>query len=114
MGINSLIEDAIGLVKTNPISTAVGVGTVALGGSVLAGTIIRRKTKKKTRKSTHRKSKNRKSSRRNKKTKRKHTSTKRIHYTKKGQPYVYLANGRARFIKKTSARRSKKLKGGRY
>jgi hypothetical protein len=27
-----------------------------------------------------------------------------IHYTKKGQPYKILANGRARFIKKTKRR----------
>ena len=44
----------------------------------------------------------------------KDTSTRRIRMTKGGQPYVILANGRARFIKKSSASRSRKLKGGRY
>ena len=44
----------------------------------------------------------------------KDTSTKRIRMTKHGQPYVILANGRARFISKASAKRSRKLKGGRY
>ena len=41
-------------------------------------------------------------------------STRRIRMTKHGQPYVILASGKARFIKKSSARRSRKLKGGRY
>lgn len=44
----------------------------------------------------------------------KDTSTRRIRQTKHGQPYVILANGRARFISKASAKRSRKLKGGRY
>ena len=44
----------------------------------------------------------------------KDTSHRRIRYTKKGQPYVIMADGKARFIKKTSAKRSHKLKGGRY
>jgi hypothetical protein len=111
MGIDSLIDDAIGLVKANPITSAVGVGAAVVGGSVLGAAIIGTKAKKKTRKSTRRKSKTRKHHRHSKT---KHKSTRRIHYTKKGQPYVYLANGRARFIKKSSARSSKKRKGGRY
>jgi len=46
--------------------------------------------------------------------KRKDTSHKRIRYTKHNQPYIILANGRARFIKKSSVTRARKLKGGRY
>jgi hypothetical protein len=46
--------------------------------------------------------------------KRKDTSRKRIRYTKKGQPYVIGAHGKARFIKKSSARNSRKRSGGRY
>ena len=46
--------------------------------------------------------------------KRKDTSTRRIRMTKHGQPYVILKSGKARFIKKSSAKRSRKLKGGRY
>jgi hypothetical protein len=46
--------------------------------------------------------------------KRKDTSHKRIRYTKHNQPYIILANGRARFIKKSSVARARKLKGGRY
>jgi len=41
-------------------------------------------------------------------------STRRIRHTKNGQPYIILRSGKARFIKKSSARRSRKLKGGRY
>ena len=44
----------------------------------------------------------------------KDTSTRRIRMTKNGQPYVILRSGKARFIKRSSARRSRKLKGGRY
>jgi len=46
--------------------------------------------------------------------KRKDTSHKRIRFTKHNQPYIILASGKARFIKKSSARVSKKRKGGRY
>jgi Na+/glutamate symporter len=46
--------------------------------------------------------------------KRKDTSTRRIRYTKNNQPYVILASGKARFIKRSSVRRSRKMKGGRY
>lgn len=41
-------------------------------------------------------------------------STKRIRYTKNGQPYVLMKSGKARFIKKSGARRSHRTKGGRY
>jgi hypothetical protein len=46
--------------------------------------------------------------------KRKDTSTRRIRYTKNNQPYVIMANGRARFIKKSGVRNARKRKGGRY
>jgi hypothetical protein len=46
--------------------------------------------------------------------KRKDTSHRRIRFTKNNQPYVILPSGKARFISKSSARRSRKLKGGRY
>jgi len=41
-------------------------------------------------------------------------SMRRIRYTAKGQPYVIMANGRARFISMKSAKSSHKKKGGRY
>lgn len=46
--------------------------------------------------------------------KRKDTSHRRIRYTKNGQPYVIMASGKARFIKKKGARTSHRRKGGRY
>jgi hypothetical protein len=46
--------------------------------------------------------------------KRKDTSHRRIRYTKNNQPYVIMANGRARFISKKSVRISRKRKGGMY
>ena len=46
--------------------------------------------------------------------KRKDTSHRRIRYTKNNQPYIILKSGKARFIKKSSVRNSRKRKGGRY
>lgn len=132
------------LISENPIASAVvaGAGVVALGGA--AGVIIasavkkrKKKTKKSKKKAKKSKTKRRKSKlkfgskayrkkylgkkhRRSKQRqphtagKRKDTSHRRIRYTKNNQPYVILSNGRARFIKRSSAKRSKKLKGGRY
>jgi len=125
-------------IEDNPYESAaigaVAAGGVALGGVVI-GSAISKKTKKKTRKSSSKK----KSTKRTKKKKltarqryvrkikkrpgrqspytagaRKDRSRKRIRYTKNGQPYVLMASGKARFIKKTSAKRSRKQKGGRY
>jgi len=119
MGLDSL-QNGVGVIKSN--STAIIAGTAGLaGGAVLGATAValsrRKKTKKVKRKST-RKTRTVKSKKRSKRTrnsrKRRYTSHKRIHKTKNGQPYIILANGRARFIKKSSAKRSRKLKGGRY
>ena len=46
--------------------------------------------------------------------KRKDTSHRRIRYTKNNQPYVILSSGKARFIKKSTVSRARKLKGGMY
>lgn len=46
--------------------------------------------------------------------KRKDRSMRRIRYTRNNQPYIILANGRARFISKKSAKTSRKRRGGRY
>lgn len=99
-------------------STAAGAG-IGLG----AGYFLGKKSGSKKRK--HAKSKKRKSSshssshkrrRRTPRTagKRKDRSTKRIRYTKTGQPYVILRSGKARFIKKRGAKSAHKRKGGRY
>jgi Flp pilus assembly protein TadB len=118
------LGDSIGaFVSEKPIATAV-IGAGAVGAGVLGAAAVvksRRKTKKKTKKSTtkRKRKKTTKKKKRNYKYartagKRKDTSTRRIRMTKNGQPYVILKSGKARFIKKSSARRSRKLKGGRY
>jgi len=108
----------------NPVATAVGGAIV---GGALTGAVVGavRSRAPRRRKASRKKSKPRKvASKRRKKRrspkyartagKRKDTSTKRIRMTKNGQPYVILASGKARFIKKSSARASRKRKGGRY
>lgn len=110
-------------VQENPIATAVGaagagavlgVGTAAVIGAVKSRKAKRRKTRSSRKRSSS--SKRRKKRYKYARTagKKKDRSTRRIRMTKTGQPYVILASGKARFIKKSSARRSRKLKGGRY
>ena len=120
---NNLIQNAISTVKSNPVATALGVGGVVVGGGLVTAAIVKSKRKKSSKRKTTRKktsaSRTRKSKRKGRRTPRtagkgKDRSTKRIRYTKKGQPYVIMKSGKARFIKKTSAKRSHKLKGGRY
>lgn len=103
-------------------SAIAGVG-VGLGISALVRARKKKKKgskKKKTSNKNSRKriyrSKKRKGKRYTPRTagKGKDTSHKRIRYTKKGQPYIIKADGRARFIKQTSATRSHRQKGGRY
>ena len=100
------------MVNTSPFGY-LGAGSIYIMGS----------SKKRKRKSTKRKVKSRKK-RNNYKTKkqkkpytagkRRDTSKRRIRYTKNNQPYIIMANGRARFIKKSSVKNSRKRKGGRY
>ena len=140
-GIGDVVGDIKDFVAEKPLATAAigagAVGAVALGAVAISKT--RKKSKKKskstTRKKTKKKSKGRKlkfgspawRKKYIKKGKRKikpryartagkgkDTSTKRIRMTKNGQPYVILKSGKARFIKKSSAKGSRKLKGGRY
>ena len=107
----------------NPVATAIGGAIV---GGAVTGTVVGavRSRKKKTRSSSRAKRSSRKvSTKRRKKRspkyartagKKKDRSTRRIRMTKNGQPYVILKSGKARFIKKSSARSSRKRKGGRY
>lgn len=128
--IGSDIADNIGE-NLGTIGAVVGAGTlVTVGGVALAKTIKKRKkSKKKSKKKTSSKRKLKFGSkayrkkylgkkRKQKKPytagKRKDKSHKRIRYTKNNQPYIIQANGRARFIKKSSVRRARKLKGGLY
>ena len=120
---NNLIQNGLSAIKGNPVTTALGVGGVVLGGGLVTSAIVKAKRKKSVkRKSTRKKAVTRRTrtikrkSRRTPRTagKGKDRSNKRIRYTKKGQPYIIMASGKARFIKKSSAKSSHKLKGGRY
>jgi len=123
--VGTSISTQIGQLSTNPVATAVGGAIVggAIVGTVVAATSSRKKSTSKARrkssKTTRRKSKRRTTKKRNYKYARtagkgKDRSTKRIRMTKNGQPYIILKSGKARFIKKSSARASRKKKGGRY
>jgi len=113
-------------IRKHPVTSAVTVGGGALAG-VAVTQIVRKRAKKSTKakKSTAKKSTSKKRKTVKKKTKKKksyykgrtstRTNTKRnkVYYTKKNkQPYIILANGRAKFIKKSSASRMRKTKGG--
>jgi len=107
MGLDKLTNGIL-----TPKNLAIGAGSAAVlgGGIALIAANRSRKSKKKSQK------------RRSKKGrytpytagKRKDRSRKRIRYTKNGQPYVIMANGRARFISKKSVSSSRKRRGGRY
>lgn len=108
------------LIKSHPIATT--ATSSALGVGVATGVALRAlsssKKSSKRRRTSHKKRKtvrHHKRGRHKPRTagKRRDTSKRRIRYTKKGQPYV-IKNGRARFIKKSSAKSSYKRKGGRY
>ncbi len=136
--IGGIGEDVKTFITEKPIQTAIagagvlGVGALGVGALVVAK---RKKAKTKAKKSVSRVRKKKAKSKRKltplmKRRKKiiarkgrqtpytarggKDRSTRRIRMTKHGQPYIILANGRARFIKKSSAKRSRKQKGGRY
>lgn len=105
--------------------SAIGIGTgAAIAGGAIGYAVARirsSKARRKKRKSSpaRRKVRRRARGRRGRRTprtagKRRDTSRRRIRYTKKGQPYVIVAGGKARFIKKTSASSSRKRRGGKY
>lgn len=104
-------------IMANPITTGVAGAIGGLTVGYLAASIKKRKS---SRKSKNRKKRSyRKSTKRYRRTpytagKRKDTSHRRIRYTKNGQPYIILRSGKARFIKKKSAKTSRKRRGGRY
>jgi hypothetical protein len=121
------IVDAVKERLENPYAVA-GVGVLTAAAAVGAGVAIAKRRKKKKSKSKRKykgKSKRGKSIRRRRGRRRgrrtprtagrgRDRSTRRIRYTKKGQPYVIMSSGKARFIKKSGARRSHHIKGGRY
>lgn len=121
-----MLQSGTDFIKSNIGVIAAGAGGLVVGSAlgVAAGAAVASKTKRKRRKSTgnskRRRSKaSKRTRRRTRRTPRtagkgKDRSHKRIRYTKKGQPYVIMASGKARFIKKKGAKLSHKRKGGRY
>lgn len=121
MGLDTLANGIVSTIKSNPAKSALVAGGVGLVGVGTAVAVSRRKRKKSSKRKRSRKTSSSRRSRRARRRKTPRTagkgkdrSTKRIRYTKNGQPYIILRNGRARFIKASSARRSHKRKGGRY
>ena len=130
-GVSEGIGSAQEFTRKHPVTSAVSVGGGLLAGGAITQ-IIRKRRKKsvkpkksytrarpKRKKPLKRKKKPAKRVRRKQKKpytagKRKDTSTRRIRYTKNNQPYVLLKSGKARFIKKSSVARMRKLKGGKY
>jgi len=117
-GVKNLASDASDFIGSNSgLLQTVGI---AAGGAVVGGAIvgaIAASSSKKSKKRSSSKKKYKKSSKRRKSRKqkqphtagkRKDTSHRRIRYTKNNQPYVIMSSGKARFISKSSAKRSKK------
>ncbi len=115
--LSGVTDDILGFVRENPIGSAVGAGVIATGviGSAIAisgAKSSRRNKRASTKKGRSRdrkfKSKQKHEQRYKRKGKYKVYQSKKaklrhkkgILYTKNKQPYIILANGRARFIKK--------------
>lgn len=133
------IQGIVGSASPTVVGSAAGAGAV-IGASVIGIAALKKRRSKKTKKKSRSSRKKRKgrgrklkfgskayrkkylgkgkhkhrSSAGGKLTRHTHRKTKGIHYTSKGQPYIIMSSGKARFIKKSGAKRSKKQKGGRY
>lgn len=93
----------------------VGGSAIAIGaGTALALARVKKRSKKGKRTSKRKTRRNGKQRQPHTAGKRRDRSHKRIRYTKKNQPYIIQANGRAKFISKKSARVSRRRRGGRY
>jgi len=127
VSINAIKGAALGFISDNKqVLSVVGAGAAGVVvGSAVGVAASRKSSKKKSTKrrssarSTRKRSASRSKKRRSYKYARtagkgKDHSTRRIRMTKNGQPYIILRSGKARFIKKSSARASRKRKGGRY
>jgi hypothetical protein len=109
------LQNGLQLVANNKKSVAAGVGLAAIGGaSIYALSKYKNKKKSKKRRKTSKRSSRRIKRRPYTAGKRKDTSKRRIRFTKRGQPYIITAKGKARFIKMSSVKNSRKRKGGRY
>lgn len=118
MGLNDALDTVHALVKENPLATGAIVAGTAIAAGVGVGAIIaasgngsgRRKRSKRSLKQDRARiskqpweqayQKRKRRLKRAKRSRKKSRSRKGIHYTKNGQPYKIMANGRARFIKK--------------
>ena len=114
------VGTATEFIRKNPVTSGVTVAGGLLAGATIVQ-IARKRKKKKTatrkapRKHVHKHVHHIKKKSRTKVRGKKwygKTRSKTIHTTKKGQPYVILSDGRARFIKKSRARDMRKRKGG--
>lgn len=117
MGLSDSLESVYALAKQNPIATGAIIAGGAVAAGVATGAVIaasgngssRRKRSKRSLKQDRARvsrqpwevayQKRKRRLARRKKSK-KSRSRKGIRYTKNGQPYKIMANGRARFIKK--------------
>ena len=111
------VGTATEFIRKNPVTSGVTVAGGLLAGATIVQIARKRKAKKKTatRKASKRPAQRRKTKSRTKVKGKKwygKTRSKKIFTTKKGQPYVILASGKARFIKKSRARDMRKRKGG--
>lgn len=100
-------------------TTALGYVGAGMGGAALGGLVGFAAGRSSRRKKARKGARTRRSAPRKKyypytAGKRKDTSHRRIRFTKNGQPYIIMASGKARFIKRSSMKRSRKLSGGRY
>lgn len=108
-------------ITTQKTATIAGAALAAglVGGAVIHAAVSRKKSRKRSKNTSSKRSRKRKHHSSGRKTPRtagkgRDRSSRRIRYTKKGQPYIIQASGKARFIKKSGAKRSHKQKGGRY
>jgi len=119
LNFDKIRSDVTDFIRGNPIT----IGAVALGVPLtFAGIRAVGRRAAKRRKTTRKKVSGRRKTTRKRTTRKRTTRRKRsglsrgrkqkIKMTKKGQPYIILPNGRARFIKKSSARLARKRKGG--
>jgi hypothetical protein len=116
-GIDGIIQGGKGILGNPLVAGVVGavVGGAVVGTTIAGISAIKKSSARKSSSRRRKTSSKRGHSHRGKSHKSgRHTSHKRIHYTKNKQPYIILASGKARFIKKSSAKNSRKRKGGRY
>lgn len=118
MGMLDLAEDVVGLVTQNAVPLGVGAVGGAVVGSVATASLMSNgsgsSSRRRKRRITHtrrgwRQDRKRRSKQKwevayQRRKRRAHTHKRRsrrgLHYTKKGQPYIILASGKARFVKK--------------